>query len=92
MDLDLFYGMVDKALVDETHARGAKINVWTPGRVEDGERMAEIGVDFITSNSLWSSLLLNSDTPFYSEVLFAMQKIYEISQSNPFDYELQTQK
>ena len=52
MDLDLHYGMVDKALVDETHARGAKINVWTPGRVEDGERMAEIGVDYITSNLL----------------------------------------
>ena len=48
-------------------------------------------IDFITSNSMWGSLLLNSETPFYSEVLFAMQKIHEMSQSTPLDYELQTQ-
>ena len=52
MDLDLFYGIIDKQLVDETHARGAKINAWTPASPIEGERLASIGVDYITSNIL----------------------------------------
>ena len=52
MDLDLFYGLITKELVDKTHARGAKINAWTPGNVKEGERLASIGVDYITSNFL----------------------------------------
>jgi glycerophosphoryl diester phosphodiesterase len=52
MDLDLFYGLIDKELVEKTHARGAKINAWTPGNPKEGERLASIGVDYITSNFL----------------------------------------
>ena len=52
MDLDLFYGLITKELVDKTHARGAKINAWTPGNIKEGERLASIGVDDITSNFL----------------------------------------
>lgn len=52
MDLDLHYNLITKELVDATHARGAKINAWTPGNPKEGERLASIGIDFITSNFL----------------------------------------
>ena len=31
---------------------GIKVNVWTPDSIEDGEKMIDFGVDFITSNIL----------------------------------------
>ncbi len=52
MDLDLFYGLITEELVKETHDRGAEINAWTPGNPKEGERLASIGVDYITSNFL----------------------------------------
>ena len=52
MDLDLFYGLITEELVEKTHARGAKMNAYTPGNIKEGERLASIGVDYITSNFL----------------------------------------
>lgn len=47
-------------------------------------------VDFITSNELWSSLLLNKQTSWQQEVLEGTRSIYELFQKMPLDLELQT--
>ncbi len=52
LDLDLHYNLISKELVQKTHERGAKINAWTPGNPKEGERLASINVDYITSNFL----------------------------------------
>ena len=52
MDLDLGYWILTEELVKEYKSKGLKINVWTPGNPVDGERLANWGVDFITSNIL----------------------------------------
>jgi len=38
--------------VDAFHAAGIKINCWTVDSVADAERLADWGVDYITSNIL----------------------------------------
>ena len=52
MDLDLGYWILTEELVKEYKSKGLKINVWTPGNPVDGERLANWGVDYITSNIL----------------------------------------
>lgn len=52
LDLDIRHTQVTKELVDELHRRGLVINAWTCDTVEDFERLAECGVDFVTSNIL----------------------------------------
>lgn len=51
-DLDIHYKAVTKEVVDLIHSKGLKVNVWTVDTIEDGERMVEYGVDYITSNIL----------------------------------------
>lgn len=46
-------------------------------------------VSFITSNELWSSLHLEKSVTWQQNVLECMNKIYELSQSAPRDFELQ---
>lgn len=46
-------------------------------------------VDFITSNNMWSSLLLEKNVAWHQDILQQMQIIYELSQDPPEDYELQ---
>ncbi len=46
-------------------------------------------VDFITTNELWESLKLCPDVGWQKEVLDEIQKIYELSEDPPADYELQ---
>ncbi len=46
-------------------------------------------VDFITTNELWESLKLCPDVDWQKEVLDEIQKIYELSEDPPADYELQ---
>ena len=41
-----------KELVDKLHAKNIEINCWTADHAEDAERLAEYGVDYITSNIL----------------------------------------
>ena len=41
-----------KELIDRLHAAGIKVNCWTVDDPADGERLAEWGVDYITSNIL----------------------------------------
>lgn len=52
IDLDIYYKAVTKELVDLIHENGLEINCWTVDDPEDGERLAEMGIDYITSNIL----------------------------------------
>ena len=51
-DLDLHFGMITKELVDRAHALGILVNVWTVDTLETAQRVADAGVDFITTNIL----------------------------------------
>ena len=52
LDLDIEYKVLTKELLDEVHANGHKVNVWTCDSVEEAEKLADWGVDYITSNLL----------------------------------------
>lgn len=52
MDLDVHYHSLTKERVDAFHAAGIRINCWTVDNVADAERLADWGVDYITSNIL----------------------------------------
>ena len=47
-------------------------------------------INYITSNELWSSLVLEQQTSWHAEVLDSMKKIYEMSIEEQNDFELQT--
>ena len=51
-DVDMHYSYLTKEIVDKLHAHNIKINCWTVDGKEAAERVAEWGVDFITSNIL----------------------------------------
>ncbi len=51
-DLDINHKAVTKELVDLMHANGMEINCWTVDNPERGEALAEMGVDYITTNIL----------------------------------------
>ena len=51
-DIDIFYKSLTKENIDLFHSLGMKVNCWTVDIPEDAERLAEWGVDFITSNIL----------------------------------------
>lgn len=52
LGLDIYYRVLTKEIVDAVHAIGQEVNVWTVDKKEDGEAMAGMGVDYITSNIL----------------------------------------
>lgn len=52
LDLDIKYSALTAEYVQQLHAAGIKVNVWTVNTVEDGQRMLDYGVDFITTNIL----------------------------------------
>ena len=51
-DVDVAYHALTEERVRELHEAGMKVNCWTVNSVEDGERLAAWGVDFITTNIL----------------------------------------
>lgn len=51
-DLDLRYTELTKERLDLLHSLGITVNVWTVNVPSDGERLAEWGVDYITTNIL----------------------------------------
>ena len=51
-DVDAYFKTLTKEAIDDFHAAGLVVNCWTVDNPEDGARMAEWGVDFITSNIL----------------------------------------
>lgn len=52
LDLDIYYKLVTKELVDTLHKNNIKINCWTCDSKEDAENLIAMGVDYITSNIL----------------------------------------
>lgn len=46
-----YLGLVDRQMVEQAHALGMKVNVWTVNEEQDMRRMLEIGVDAVTSDS-----------------------------------------
>ena len=51
-DVDAYFKTLTKEAIEDFHKAGLVVNCWTVDTKEDGERMAEWGVDFITSNIL----------------------------------------
>lgn len=50
--LDIYYPVLTKEIVDELHGEGILVNCWTRDDKNEAERLAEWGVDYITSNIL----------------------------------------
>ena len=51
-DLDIQYSALTRGIVETLHENGVQVNCWTVDQLEDAERLASWGVDFITSNRL----------------------------------------
>ena len=52
MDIDVYFPALTKEMIDLYHKNGRVVNCWTVNEQPDGERLAELGVDFITTNIL----------------------------------------
>ncbi|MGN0778074.1 MAG: glycerophosphodiester phosphodiesterase family protein [Aristaeellaceae bacterium] len=50
LDLDILHTALTPELVQRVHAAGRLVNVWTVNDLSDAQRMADWGVDCITSN------------------------------------------
>lgn len=50
LDLDVHFKALTEARVKELHSHGIEINVWTVDDPADARRLADWGVDYITSN------------------------------------------
>ena len=51
-DVDVYYRGLTAENIRKFHNAGIKVNCWTVNEREDAERLAQIGVDFITTNIL----------------------------------------
>lgn len=52
LNLDIYYRALTREIVEELHRDGILVNCWTCDDRQEGERLAEWGVDYITSNIL----------------------------------------
>lgn len=52
LDLDAKFQILTPKIIDACHRRGLLVNAWTVNSPADGTRLAEMGVDFITTNIL----------------------------------------
>lgn len=52
LDLDIGHWSLTEAFVQKVHQAGLEVNVWTVDDPGDGQRMIQMGVDYITSNIL----------------------------------------
>ena len=52
LDLDIYYPRINAEWIEKLHKLGIKVNVWTCDNRDDAESLANLGVDFITSNIL----------------------------------------
>ena len=52
IDADMHFPALSNEVVNKLHTAGLKVNCWTVDSAADGERLAKMGVDFITSNIL----------------------------------------
>ena len=51
-DLDIYYKAMTREWVQELHAEGIEVNVWTVDDPAIGEEMCGWGIDYMTSNIL----------------------------------------
>ncbi|MGN0177987.1 MAG: glycerophosphodiester phosphodiesterase [Monoglobaceae bacterium] len=51
-DLDIEYHSINKEMLQTLKENNIEVNCWTCNDVEDGEKLVESGVDYITSNIL----------------------------------------
>lgn len=51
-EVDVYHKSLTKEMVDRLHAAGRTVNVWTVDKLEDAEKYASWGVDYITTNIL----------------------------------------
>jgi len=52
LDVDVYFKALTEENVKAFHDAGITVNCWTVNSVEDGERLAGFGVDYITTNIL----------------------------------------
>ena len=52
VDLDVFFGSVDREFISLCHKNNVKLNVWTVDDLMVANNLVEMGVDYITSNIL----------------------------------------
>ena len=52
IDIDIWCVELTEEQIKKAHSLGLKVNCWTVNTVEDGERLASWGIDYITSNIL----------------------------------------
>jgi glycerophosphoryl diester phosphodiesterase len=52
MDADVWCVELTKEQIDNAHKKGLKVNCWTVNEKENGEKFADWGIDYITSNIL----------------------------------------
>lgn len=52
LDLDIWYAALTEDFVHEVHRIGHQVNVWTVDHPGESQRLAQWGVDYITSNIL----------------------------------------
>lgn len=52
LDLDLYYGVLTRELVEKIHSLGMKLNCWTCDDKARAEELIAMGVDYITTNIL----------------------------------------
>ena len=50
IDLDVFFGIVTKEMIDSLHAKGLEVNCWTCDDKAEAEKLIDWGIDYITSN------------------------------------------
>lgn len=51
-DLDIDRKIITQEIIDRCHAAGHAVNVWTVNTYEEGIKLIEMGVDYITTNIL----------------------------------------
>lgn len=52
LDVDIYYPILTKELVDKFHTEGILVNCWTCDNKDHAAELIEMGVDFITTNIL----------------------------------------
>lgn len=52
LGLDIDYHLITKEIIDRVHAIGQEVNCWTVNDLDAGNKMVELGVDYITTNIL----------------------------------------
>ena len=52
LDLDIEYHNINKDIIQILKENNIEVNCWTCNDSEDGEKLVECGVDYITSNIL----------------------------------------